>query len=307
MGTFPWREWCGEVYISNGRILYPAMCNDVSMQIRSISSRDNPILKTIRLVIAQSKRAPVDLVLAEGIRTVEEATRSKCPIEAVLLGPSFGRNDREKAIVEVCMRRGTEMFRAGESAFRSVSDLATPTGILALVRLAPRTLAGLETTSNSLILVASGVQDPGNLGTLIRTAAAAGATFVCTTAGTVSARNTKSVRSSAGTIFHIPVIERVPPEEFSDYCEKLAIRVYRTSAKEGLPYFKTSFRSPCAVLLGNEGGGILETAWTGRPSLQIPMASGVESLNVAAAGAILLFEARRQREGVRPDEFSSTI
>ncbi len=178
---------------------------------------------------------------------------------------------------------------------RSVSGVVTPQGILALVRLPIRTLAGLELCANSLILVASGVQDPGNLGTLIRTAAAAGATLVCTTPGTVSARNPKSVRSSAGAVFHIAILEGVTPSEISDCCGRFGVHLYRTSAKEGLPYFEANFRGSCAFLLGNEGSGIPEAAWASHPSLRIPMSPAVESLNVAAAGAILLFEALRQR------------
>lgn len=266
------------------------------MKVRLITSRNNPLLKTMRHVSSQSRTAPADLVLAEGVRTVEEATRSGCSIEGVLFAAGFGCSEREKAILEACASRGADLYQAEGPAIRSVSEVVKPQGIVALVRLPVLTLAAVEPRTDSLILVASGVQDPGNLGTLIRTAAAAGATLVCTTPGTVSARNPKSVRSSAGAVFHMTVLERVTPSEFSEYCRGYDIHAYRTSAREGLPYFGASYRSSCAFLLGNEGSGIPEAAWASLPSLRIPMASGVESLNVAAAGAILLFEALRQRE-----------
>ncbi len=273
------------------------------MKVRFIGSRDNPLLKTMRLVSSQSRKAPADLVIAEGIRTVAEAAKSGCSIDSVLFEAGFGGSDREKAVLETCIRRGVPLFQADGTAIRSVSDVVTPQGIVALVRLPVRTLSALAPRADALILVASGIQDPGNLGTLIRTAAAAGATLVCTTPGTVSARNPKTIRSSAGAVFHLTVVEGVTPSDFLNYCGKTSVHAYRTSAKEGIPYFQASFRSSCAILLGNEGSGIQDAAWTSLPPLRIPMTSGIESLNVAAAGAILLFEAHRQREeGFRSSE-----
>jgi TrmH family RNA methyltransferase len=267
------------------------------MNVRFVTCRDNAILKTMRLVASQSRKAPADLVLAEGVRTVEEAARSgHCSIVTLLYASDFGRGGREKALLDTCLRRQVQLFQAGEQIMRKFSDVVTRQGVIALVRLPSRTMARLEPRPNSLTLLASGVQDPGNLGTLIRTALAAGASLVCTTPGTVSARNPKSIRSSAGAIFHISLVEGVTPPEFSDFCRRFGIQAYRTSAKEGLPYYEASFRSSCAFLVGNEGSGLAEMPWQSLPCLRIPMASGVESLNVATAGAILLFEALRQRE-----------
>jgi TrmH family RNA methyltransferase len=146
-----------------------------------------------------------------------------------------------------------------------------------------------------LILCAAGVQDPGNIGALVRSAAAAGADMVCTTSGTVSARNPKAVRASAGAIFRLPVVEHLPPPELRRYCEQRQIRMYRAEAEAAVDYRRVDLRESAALVLGNEARGAADPEWADAPAIRIPMAKGVESLNVAAAGAVLLFEAARQR------------
>jgi TrmH family RNA methyltransferase len=150
-------------------------------------------------------------------------------------------------------------------------------------------------SKNDLVLYACGIQDPGNLGTLIRTASAAGVTLAFTSPGTASARNPKAIRASAGMFFRLPVVEHVDIPAFLRCCKLHAIRAYRTDVRGGTPYTEADFSLPSAILLGNEGSGIVDNALDGIQSLHIPMAEGVESLNVASAGAILLFEAFKQR------------
>lgn len=265
------------------------------MKIRLITSRDHPLLRKMRLVAARARRAPEDLVLAEGIRIVEEATVTGHAIVGALVSERFGTTEREKTLLAAWADRGVDLFQAGQSVVRSVSDVVAHQGAIALVRVPVRSLGEIELCANPLILCAWEVQDPGNLGMLIRSAAAAGASLVCTMAGTVSARNPKSIRSSAGALFRIPVVEGVSPEEFLEYCRRRSVRVYRTSVGNGIPYSEVSFCSPCAFLLGNEGRGLPAAQWVSLHAVRIPMASGVESMNVAAAGTVLLFEACRQR------------
>jgi TrmH family RNA methyltransferase len=172
--------------------------------------------------------------------------------------------------------------------------LSTDQGALALVHV-PKVQLPKECAQNTTILYACGVQDPGNLGTLIRTAAASGATFVCTSTGTVSARNPKTIRSSAGVFFHHPPVENISTENFVRFCREKSIRIFRTEILHGIPYTVADLASSCAILLGNEGRGVMEDSFAEFPALNIPMENGIESLNVALAGAVLLFEAARQR------------
>ncbi|MBN2317821.1 MAG: RNA methyltransferase [Acidobacteria bacterium] len=262
--------------------------------VTRLTSKANPLLKTIRLMATGSHRAPEDLVLAEGIRVLEEANRSRYSIETVILSEKFCSNPREQALFKNWLSRGVRLYQVKTALFESLSCLRTPQGAIALVSV-PRILFPSQHNPAALVLYACGIQDPGNMGTLIRTAAAAGATLICTSKETVSARNPKAIRSSAGTFFHLSPVEHVDFADFHRYCMDHSIQIYRTDARDGVPYTESDLKSPCAVLLGNEGSGMNEELYPGIPSIRIPMAMGIESLNVALAGAVILFEASRQR------------
>jgi len=265
------------------------------MTISQLTSKHNPILKTIRLVSSGSRRAPKGLVTAEGVRVLEEAERAGCPIEAVVFSEHFGSNARERKLLDAWRSKHVRLYRTQEKLLESVSSVQSPQGVVALVRIPDCSLDKTVLPQNALILCAFGIQDPGNLGTLVRTAAAAGACMVCTIKGTVSARNPKAIRSSAGVFFRLPVIEHVEPSDFRSFCDLHSIRLHRTDPRIGVPYTQADLHSPCAILLGSEGGGITEHEFAGSPAIRIPMIDGVESLNVSIAGAIILFEAFKQR------------
>ncbi len=271
------------------------------MPIRSLTSKSNRLIKKIRLVAQQARKAPVDLLLAEGIRALEEAVGAGLEIEAVLISDRYGSTDREQSLLESLLRASSNTCRVPDPVFSHLSGVQAPQGILALVRVQVLQLADMSLPDRPLVLCACGIQDPGNLGTLIRSAAAAGTALVCSLAGTVSARNPKAIRASAGALFRMPVVEQVSAQEFLEFCRRHSLPLLRSSARTGICYFNADLAQPCAILLGNEGSGLDESAWAGVPGVRIPMTPGVESLNVAAAGAILLFEARRQRSLGRSD------
>lgn len=263
--------------------------------IPHLTSRANPLLKKIRLAGSGSRRAGDDLVVAEGVRVLEEASSAGHALDAVVATPGFGAAPRERALLELWRARGVPLSTVDEPLFRSLSDVRAPQGALALVRVPPPALGLLPDPGAAPIVCALGLQDPGNLGTLIRAAAAAGAAFVCTVRGTVSARNPKAVRSSAGSFFRIPVVEHLEPADFLAYAAAHAIAVYCADAAAGTPYTLADLRGRCAFVLGNEGRGTEGAGLGSLPALRIPMARRTESLNVAMAGSILLFEAARQR------------
>lgn len=266
--------------------------------IPQITGKDNPLFKTIRLVTSGSRRADQQLVVAEGVRVLEEVHRAGCFIEAALFSEGFGADAREQTLLHTWQRNGIRLYQTKENLFKSLSSVETPQGAIALVRISKFSLDAFHPKGKALILCASGVQDPGNLGTLIRTAAAADANLVCTIKGTVSARNPKAVRSSAGTFFRIPLVEHLDVHEFIRYCETHSIQIYRTGVGNGAAYTKEDFRKSCAIVLGNEGHGMTEMEFSKFPSIRIPMADAAESLNVAMAGSVIFFEAFRQRNAL---------
>ncbi len=273
------------------------------MAIHELTSRDNPLLKTIRLISSGSHRVPNQFVIAEGIRVLEEVNEAGHEIEAVLISEDFGSAPRENQLLSEWRTAKIRICKANAKLFQSISTVQTSQGAIALVKLPEVSLSSVIPKPEWLMVCACGIQDPGNLGTLIRTAAASGADLVCTIKGTVSARNPKTIRSSAGSFFSFPVVEHTEIAEFRRYCAVHSIRPYRTHAREGVIYTEADLKFPCAILLGNEGGGIPEEDFSAFQPIRIPMAEGIESLNVAIAGAIILFEARRQRAKFRDPKF----
>ncbi len=265
------------------------------MSFPTLTSKDNPLVRTIRQVAQQARSNPPDLVVAEGLRLLEEVTTSGCPLEAVLLAESFGNTQRETALMDAWTHKNVPIRRASSSVLKWLSDVVTPQGALALVRIPALTLADVKPAQDPLILCLCGIQDPGNFGTLLRSARAAGVSLVCATVGTVTVRNPKSIRASAGASFHIPVVEGLTPAEFSDYCRIHKVSMFQAKGRAERSCWSMDLRGPTAILLGNEAHGLSEAGWEGASSIRVPMASGVESLNVAIAGAVLLFEAFRQR------------
>ncbi|MDR0841807.1 MAG: RNA methyltransferase [Acidobacteriota bacterium] len=273
------------------------------MTFKQLTARDNPLLKTIRKVTRHPETD--DRMVVEGVRVLEElmaalerSSSADLEIEAVVVSEGFGsepKSPRESRLIDSWQTRHVRLHQVSEDLFASISGVRTPQGAVALVRAAHPSLHQLRLGDNPLLLCALEIQDPGNLGTLIRTAAAAGATAVLTTQGTVSARNPKALRASAGAFFHIPVIENLRTEELISYCAEREIRMYQTDALSGVAHTQANLAAPCAVMLGNEGSGIDAAMFSGIPAIHIPMASGTESLNVATAGAVILFEASRQR------------
>lgn len=263
----------------------------------TLTRKDHTVAKKIRLVASQTRRAHKDLVVAEGIRVLEDVSTSGREIEVIVISEAFGQQVRERALLINWKSSKTRIYRASEAVLKSLSGVHAPQGVLALVRVPLLTFGELGPTAASLILCACGIQDPGNLGTLIRSAAAAGATLVCTSSGTVSARNPKCIRSSAGAFFRMPIVESASASQLLTFCRSWGVTPVWTDAQEGTAYWEYDFRKPTAIVLGNEGQGIMGVEWSKVPAIRIPMLAGTESLNVGAAGAILLFEALRQRVG----------
>lgn len=268
------------------------------MTVPQLTSKDNPLLKQFRLVASGAKRAPRQIVIAEGVRILEEVEKTARDIVAVVVSENFGSDPREKDLLQQWRARKIHVCKTSGRLFKSISSVQSPQGAIALVHIPEYDLVSLFPRPNPLILYACGIQDPGNLGTLIRAAAASGTSLVCTSKGTVSARNPKTIRSSAGAFFRIPVVEHSETPEFRHFCGLHSVRLYRTHARKGVIYTKADLTGSCAILLGNEGAGVDEKEFSDFPAIRIPMAEGIESLNVAIAGAILLFEASRQRQSM---------
>jgi RNA methyltransferase, TrmH family len=255
-----------------------------------ISSRTNARVKQLRAAFQGHARLSGGLIAIEGDHLLEEALRSGMVLKTVFV--------RAGGEVMAMVPRGVEMLWLAPEVFDGVVDTRSPQGIAGLLVPPVKKLEDvMDSAGAALILVAVGLQDPGNLGTLVRSAEAFGATGVLTTPGTVSAWNQKALRASAGSVFRVPVVGVTASE-----LEGLKGRGVRLIAAVGaddadvVAAQEMDFSGACAVMIGNEGAG-LAAEWMEMSDMRvtIPCPGPVESLNAAVAGSLLLYEASRQR------------
>jgi TrmH family RNA methyltransferase len=258
-----------------------------------VTSRANARVKQLRAAFAGQARLASGLIAIEGEHLLEEALKSGQALKTVFVSERRDVPEFVPSIVEV--------VRLASDVFQSCVETQTPQGIAALLvppvsNIEEMLSPGL--TGAPLILIAVGLQDPGNLGTLVRSAEAFGATGVMTTLGTVSAWNQKALRASAGSVFRVPIAVATP--EAMERMEQAGVRLLAALKDEATPVDEDSLAEtlcgPCAVMIGNEGGGLSDD-WLRMADerVTIPCPGWVESLNAAVAGSILLWEISRRR------------
>jgi RNA methyltransferase, TrmH family len=263
--------------------------------IRIVQSRQNARVKELRAAFATSSRTARGLLAVEGEHLLQEAIASGLEIATV-----FIRTGREAVLDRIRLQEDTEVVALPPNIFASAVHSESPQGIAALIQPPTFQLEQVLGGPQPLLVIAAGLQDPGNLGTLIRSAEAFGATGYFTLPGTVSLENQKTLRASAGSIFRIPGIALSNSEFGADdlltTLDKRDIRTIAAVAVQGESITQCDLSQPCALLIGNEGSGIpAEILRRANARVTIPTPGPVESLNAAIAGSILLYEAARQR------------
>jgi RNA methyltransferase, TrmH family len=251
---------------------------------RRVESRQNARIKELRAGLARGTKTPH--IAIEGLHLVQEALKSGLALHTV-----FVRNGSE-ALLEQLRVGDAEVLIVAEEVFESATLTEHPQGIAALVE-APEFPLQAMFAGRPLVVIAAGLQDPGNLGTLVRSAEAFGATGMMLLPGTVSLWNAKTLRASSGSAFRLPVVALTADEAFAALREQ-RIRVFAAVARDGDG--EADLRGPSALLVGSEGAG-LPDAWIAQADarITIPLPGAVESLNAAIAGSVLLYEAMRQR------------
>jgi len=259
---------------------------------RLIESRQNPRVKQLRAALTRSGRTPEGLIAVEGEHLVQEALRSGLRCDVLYL-----RQGTEPLFE---LPTDTECLELPPDVFASALATEQPQGIAALVHAPAFTRDMMMSAGRNrpapLLLVLAGLQDPGNVGTLLRSAEAFAATGALLLPGTASPWNPKALRASAGSAFRLPTLA-VSEEEALTLLAQFNIAAVAAVARDGAPLSAASFEGPTALLIGNEGAGLpphLIAAAAHRVTIAMPGA--VESLNAAIAGSLLLYEAARQRQ-----------
>lgn len=255
-----------------------------------ITSTHNPKIQWVRALNARStERREARAFVTEGVRLAEEAYNAGWRAELVLHTADL--DHRGQVVVEGFAERGVPVELVSEQVMRAASDTQTPQGLL--VVLALQSLPQSDETD--FIFIPDGVRDPGNLGSMLRTAVAAGVNLVCLPTGTADVFSPKVVRAGMGAHFHLSMFSG-SWEEIAGLLGNRGAKIYLAAAGEGVSYLKADFSGKIALIVGGEAAGAGELAHTlAQETVHIPMPGGMESLNAAAAAAILMFEVRRQR------------
>lgn len=263
-------------------------------RLRHISSAQNSLVKELRRAFSRGALTSTGECAIEGMRITEEAIRSGLRFRAI-----FFRESTSAAADRLLPQIGAqvESIELPDAVFDSAVATETPQGVAALVKLKSFELQDVLRGSAPLVLVAAGVQDPGNLGTMLRSAEAFEASGVLLAEKTVSHVSPKTVRASAGSVFRIPVV----PVTLSDVLPRLredGLRLVATSSHKGTPAAEADLAGKVALFVGNEGAGLpREVLRQMDDTIVIPQSARVESLNAGIAASILLYEASRQRRG----------
>jgi TrmH family RNA methyltransferase len=253
-----------------------------------ITSPQNPTIKRIRHLQKRSKaREEEGAFVIEGLRLVEEALQHAWAPEVVLFTEDI--DQRGWDVINGFRGQGVPTQHVSPEVMSAASDTQTPQGLLAVLPLKGQP----RPQKLDFVLVADQVRDPGNLGTLLRTALAAGVDAVYLTPGTVDPHAPKVVRAGMGAHFQLPVAKKA----WGEIEEEIkGLYVYIADAKKGIPHTEADLTEPLALIIGNEARGPGRRAWAlADQPLHIPMPGDAESLNAAIAGAILIFEVVRQR------------
>lgn len=264
--------------------------------IREVISRENQYLKLATSLQQKKFRDLLGLFLVEGVHLVQETLAAGWPVEFVLVDAVRATDPQLIELLNLLKRNGADIITIPDKIFKKVAETKTPQGIVAVARQQSKTLnEWISDVESPLWLILDAVQDPGNVGTLVRTADAAGAAGVMLTPGCADIYAGKALRASMGSLFHLPVI-KVSVAECLAFCLQHRLRLLVADGTAKKNYAEEDLSGARAVVFGNEGAGVgAEFKQQAEASIRIPLLGQAESLNVASAAAVILFEAARQR------------
>ena len=256
------------------------------------------MIRDLRLRRGRERRG---LALAEGVRLVEEALAAGVPVRGVAVSPALHGTTRGQALKATLVTSGIRVEELTEAELGQLADTEQPQGVIAIIEPPRHALQDIVLRPGAAdagrwpaVLVLDAVQDPGNVGTMLRTALGLGAAGVVALKGTAELTNPKVIRGSMGALFRLPAVSATP-EEFLDWVAEERVEIL-VAAADGEPVAGSPAAGPAAIVVGNEGAGV-GPAISARAArrIAIPLRPGTESLNVAVAAGILLYEVLRER------------
>lgn len=261
------------------------------MEPALVTSGNNRWVRLARALATSHGRDKHQAFLVEGVRAVSAVIALE---QALVVLVDNDQLHRESLVELLHKANEVPVIRVSTAVFLTLCDTQTPQGVLAVVKDIAIPLAPLLALAPRLVVVSASIQDPGNLGTLVRIADAVGAGAVVATRGTVDLYNPKVVRATMGSLFHLPVCRDVEDGALIDELSRRGYSIVAADVQGAIAHYDLAYRPPLAVVFGNEGSG-LPSLWREHAELvRIPMPGRAESLNVSVAAGVLLYEVHRQ-------------
>ena len=261
----------------------------------TITSPSNPTIKKIKSLYKKKERWNKRLFIIEGIKIVEELIKNKYPVNYIVYSDKLYNLNGGKELLEL-VKTFDNAINVPDKLFDSLSDTETPQGILAVVPIITTSLDDLLSKDKPFLLILDRVQDPGNLGTIVRTADAFGVDGIIALEGCVDVYNPKVVRATMGSIFRVPICNYSDGRDLINKLKNKGARIYTSSLSAKDLIQNVSFKDFSVLIIGNESKGVSKTLEDLSDSLvKIPMVGGSESLNAAIASSIIMYEVLRQR------------
>jgi len=271
--------------------------------MKKITSHRNPLIKDY-LKCLQGKaslsehnnRLANNRLAVEGFNLLEEALAKKFPIETLFFCPEVASEEPLRALLDA-VNPETEVMQITPSLLKRITLTENPQGVAGVVVYPEYSWHDILSATSFYGVLVDRLQDPGNLGTIIRTAAAAGFTAVICTPGTVNPFNPKVIRSSAGSLFHLKICKNKEPATFLSELKKKRVAIVSTEIDSDQAYYQVNYKQPILLMVGNEREGVSQSlASMADHRIRIPIEEGVDSLNAAVAAGVVMFEARRQNQ-----------
>ncbi|MBF0520401.1 MAG: RNA methyltransferase [Nitrospirae bacterium] len=249
-------------------------------------------------VVRRQRKNPdyKDSVFVEGKRVIETALLSTAVPQRVFIASEFLNNIANQSLIETILQKCAEIYEVSEPVMNKLSDTESPQGIAALFKITECRLLNLNPCSESVYVVVDGISEPGNVGTIVRTAEAFGISGVIMLPGTADPFSTKAVRASAGCVFNISTA-KTTVDEFLKWINHTKLTLISTVVSGGVPLYETPLKPPFALIFGHESEGVSRVLINNSTvKMMIPMHGKAESINVSVSAAICLYEMLRQKQ-----------
>jgi RNA methyltransferase, TrmH family len=261
-----------------------------------VSSNQNPIIKEVKALKVRKHREEKQLFFIEGLRFVEDALKERTDIQYVLVSEKFIQSNESNKVMGMIPQDSWKVYELPDKLFKEISDTENPQGIMAVLKMGNFTLDDIIKEDNNFLVILETIQDPGNMGTIIRTADAAGAKGIIVSKGSVDLYNPKVLRSTMGSVFHVPIYFSENLAEDLLLVKSKGILLYAAHLAGNMNYYEVKDWSNSGIIIGNEANGISsEISDLANTLVKIPMEGRAESLNASIAAGLLIYEVLRWR------------